>query len=410
MRSLIFNHIENAAESLRANRMRTTLTMLGVTIGVASITLILALSAGATKVITDQVDDLGGTIAVIRPGAPVNTNLENLAAPLYHSYATSSLTEQDLKIARDTEGVAQVAPLMLVGGGVRAEDQDPLNVPIVATTPALAEIAQLPVRDGQFLDDTTDRDTAVIGTQLSIDLFGTEQSIGQTFTVRNQSFTVIGILKRTNRPINYHNIDFDRAAIISLESGKTFNQGVAQLQQINVKATDTDSLPDVQSALKTRIAEAHHGEQDFTIASGKDLSRPASELFYAIAATLTAVAGISLLVGGIGIMNIMLVSVAERTREIGIRKALGASATHITAQFLIESLAISLGGGLFGLALGYGLAFIVSSNFLTFDPLFSWTIAGVAMAISIGVGTLFGLYPAIRAARKDPIVALRQYH
>ena len=411
MRLLLLNHFENALESLRSNRMRTSLTMLGVTIGIASITLILALSGGATKVITDQVDELGGNIAVIRPGQQLDpTKIDNITSPVNRSYATSSLTEQDVTSVQNIESVEKAAPLMLLGGSVRSGNNSPANTPIVATTPDLADITNLSIRDGQFIDSVTNKDTAVIGTQLSIDLFGTDQSIGQTFKVRGQTFTVIGILKRLDNPINYNNIDFDRAAIISLESGKAFNQGIAQIQQIDVKAKSDDQLAGSISQINRVLDTNHQGEKDFAVLSGDELSRPSNELFYAIATTMAVVASISLIVGGIGIMNIMLVSVAERTREIGIRKALGASNGHITTQFLIESLAMSIGGGVGGYIMGYLFAFILSRSLLTFDPIFNWQIAALAFGISAIVGTLFGLYPAIRASRKNPIEALRQYH
>lgn len=411
MRLLLSNHIANAYESLRGNRLRTGLTVLGVTIGIASITVILSLSGGAAKIITDQVDQLGGTIAVVRPGAvSKETQVSNLTASLAGSQPTSSLTEQDVKSIRDIEHITAVAPIMLLSGSVTAGDNTPTNVSIVATTPDLTKVTELPMSDGQFIDSVTNRDTAVIGAQLSVDLFGTEQSIGRTFRTHGQTFTVIGILKHLGNPINYNNVDFDHAAIISLDSGKAFNQNIAHIAQINIKADSVDNLSGALTEVKKNLANNHLGEQDYTVLSGNDLSRPSNELFSTIAATLITVAAISLIVGGIGIMNIMLVGVSERTREIGIRKALGASDAHITWQFLIESLAMSLAGGILGYLFGYLLAFAVSRTFLTFDPLFNWQIAAITIGISLGVGLLFGLYPAIRAARKDPIEALRQYH
>ncbi len=411
MRLLIANHIANALESLRSNRTRTNLTMLGVTIGVASITLILSLSAGATKVITDQVDELGGNIAIIRPGnndTPVR--MDDLTSPMTNAYATSSLIEADIDSIRALPNTQAVAPIMKITGSVHAKDSSPTNTSVIATTPDLLEITNFPIRDGQFIDARTNQDTAVIGSQLSVDLFGTDQSIGKLFKIRDKTFTVIGILKPVDRPINYNNVDFDHTAIINLESGKSFNQGVVQLQQINVKATDANQLQGVVTGIKKAITANHNGEKDISVLSGSELSQPTSQFFYAVAATMTIVATISLFVGGIGIMNIMLVSVAERNREIGIRKALGASNGHIVAQFLIESLAMSVGGGIIGYGAGYLLGFILSRSLLTFDPLFSWHIAVIALGASVIIGTLFGLYPAIRAARKDPIEALRQYH
>lgn len=411
MRLLIANHISIALESLRSNRMRTRLTMLGVTIGIASITLILSLSGGANQVITDQVDDLGGNIAVIRPGVQQESaNIDRLVSPLTNAYATSSLTEEDVNAIAKLPDVAAVAPIMSITGSVRAEGNTPSNASIIATTPDFISITSFPIRDGQFIDDTTNIDTAVVGSQLAVDLFGTDQAIGKIFKVRDKTFTVIGVLKPINRPINYNNVDFDHTAIISMDSGKQFNQNVAQIQQIDIKASSTDKLNAVVGDVKKTLDKTHLGERDATVLTGEDLSRPTGQYFYTVGATLTVVAAVSLLVGGIGIMNIMLVGVAERTREIGIRKAIGASNGHIVAQFLIESLAMSIGGGIAGYFAGYLLGFIVSRSFLTFDPLFSWEIAGAAIGVSVLVGTVFGLYPAIRAARKDPISALRHYH
>jgi ABC-type antimicrobial peptide transport system permease subunit len=226
--------------------------------------------------------------------------------------------------------------------------------------------------------------------------------------VRGQKFTVVGILKRANNPINYNGVDFDNAVVINLESGRLMNQGALQIQQINVRSDSVASLDQVIIDINKALLKTHYNEVDFSVLSGDQIAQPTNRLFHAIAGTTTAIAAISLLVGGIGIMNIMLVSVAERTREIGIRKALGASNGDIVAQFLIESLALSIGGGITGYILGYLSAFGIST-FLSFDPIFSWQIVGIAIGISIVIGTLFGLYPAIRASRKDPISALRQY-
>lgn len=409
MRFLLLNHIQNARQSLHSNRLRSGLTMLGVTIGVASITTILALSAGASKVVGDQVDALGGNIAVIRPGVTSPDPLSNLTqANSHRDFAASTLTETDLALISHIAHIEAVAPLMVLSGTVKADSVAPSQTPIVATSPELARLSNLVVQDGEFIGSTTNPDTATIGTQLSVDIFGTDHSIGKILTIRGKPFTVIGTLKPTHNPINYNSVDFDTAVIVSLASGKQLNQGIPQIQQINVRSDSVTNLNGAIIDLNKTLIATHQGEHDFTILTGGQISQPTSQLFYAIAGLTAAVAGISLLVGGIGIMNIMLVSVAERTREIGIRKALGATNADITVQFMIESLAIGLGGGIAGYVVGYLLAFGIST-FLTFDPVINGEIAGVALVLSISMGTVFGLYPAIRAARKDPIESLREY-
>lgn len=411
MRLLIGHHLTNAYESLRNNRMRTALTILGVTIGISSIVVILSLSAGAAQIVNNQVDQLGGTIAVVRPGTPDReSQINTITANLSGNEMTSSLTERDVNDIEDIDHVTAVAPIMILGGSVSSDSSRPRNIQIIATTPGITDVATIPIAEGQSIDTVTNDDTAVIGHQLSIDLFGTDTSVGRTFTTHGVQFTVIGILKRQNNPINFNNVDFDHAAIINLQSGKGFNQGIATIQQINIRATSTDKFPEVLRQVNEKLTHNHHGEKDFVILTDGDLARPSTQLFSTVSASLTAVASISLIVGGIGIMNILLVSVTERTREIGIRKALGASNIHIVWQFLIESLVMSLAGGVAGYFVGYIIAFTVARSFLTFDPVFGWSIIGASMGTSLIVGLVFGLYPAILAARKNPIEALRQFH
>lgn len=408
MRSLFINHIHNAGQSLRSGRVRSILTMMGVTIGVASVTAILALGGGASRIVNDQINLLGGNIAVIRPGAAVNT-INNITQPqTNHGYATSTLTEPDVKQLGKIKHINSVAPLMILSGSIKADSVAPADSTILATTPKLANISNLKLREGQFLGDTIDSNSIVVGQQLSVNIFGTESSIGRTLTIRGQTFIVVGVLKLINNPINYNSIDFDNAAIINFDSGKKLNKNISQIQQINIKADSIGNLGQVVVDTNKMLVKNHGGENDFSVLVGEQISQPTSQLFYSIASVTAAIAAISLFVGGIGIMNIMLVTVAERTREIGIRKSLGASNNDIMYQFLIESLAISISGGVVGYIAGYTIAFIIS-EFLAFNPVINWQIALAAIAISVVMGTLFGLYPAVRAARKDPIESLNRH-
>ena len=406
---LLTDHYRVARQSLDRSKTRAFLTMLGVAIGVASITAILALAGGVDKVIGKQVADLGGTIAVVRPsaGKPTLADLSNPSPS--NAYSTSPLQERDVERIEQLPGVESVAPIMTLSGSVRTTTATPTDSIVVATTPNLETISGLTVAEGQFIDSVTKQNTAVLGTQLSIDMFGTERSIGQNFLIRGQPFTVIGVMKRENKPINYNNVDFDHAAIISLESGKLFNGGVAQIQQINVQATPGTDMSRLGSDIEQTLIENHDDQDDIDVFTGREIARPTSELFRFVSVVMAVIASISLIVGGIGIMNIMLVGVSERTREIGLRKAVGASNGTIISQFLFEALIISVLGGLLGFLGGYFIAFVVSLM-IPYDPTFSWYIVGWALALSVGVGVIFGLYPAIRAARKDPIESLRRYH
>lgn len=257
MRLFIIEHAQNAYYSLKSTKTRTILTTLGVSIGVASITAILALGSGITQVVSRQVDALGGNIAVVRPGTPSSDQFGISNPTFEQTYTLSTLTEQDLTDIENIKGVEGAAPIMITAGSIKSKDATVHKDTILATTPDLINIAKLPIRDGQFIDSVTNKDTAVIGNQLSVDLFGTDQSIGQTFKLRGQSFTVIGILKSIHDPINFNNIDFDNTAIISLESGKSFHQGIAQIQQIDIRAKSAEDLPRIIKEANAIIVKNH---------------------------------------------------------------------------------------------------------------------------------------------------------
>jgi len=409
MRFLIAAHYENARQSLKGSRLRTSLTMLGVAIGVASITAIMALGAGASSIIGRQVDALGGNIAVIRPTTVTSdaiTHLTQLQSTA--NFASSTLTMADAEAVQEIEGVEAVAPIITLSGPIKGEADRALRGTVVATTPDFMKVSSLKIRVGQFIDSRVSPSTVVLGPQMSIKLFGTEDAIGKKITIRDHAFTVIGVYERSNQPVNYNSIDFDDAVVMNTTGIELTGADGLQIQQINVKSTSVTELHEVVTTINKTLLERHSEQADFEVLTGSEIAQPTSQLFLTVAGVTTAVAGISLLVGGIGIMNIMLVNVAERTREIGLRKAVGARRSDIAWQFLIESIIISLGGGVIGFALGYAAAFVVST-FLTFDPILTWQIAVLAVGVSLVTGVLFGLYPASRAAAKDPIRALRQY-
>jgi putative ABC transport system permease protein len=283
MRLLVLEHIQNARQSLKSTRLRTLLTTLGVAIGVASITVILSLASGITNVVSHQVDALGGNIAVVRPGVATK-EIADFSNPIsQQTFSTSTITEKDVEDIKGLPGVEAAAPLMIISGSPKAGSTVVKQSTVLATTPSFLSTTSLIIRDGQFIDSVTNRDTAVIGPQLSIDLFGTDQPIGKTFSIRGQTFTIIGVLKHTNDPVNFNNIDFDKSAIISLESGKGFHQGIAQIQQINIRAKSVSGLNSVINETNDHLIKNHQGEKDFTILTGNEIAAPTSQVFIAVA-------------------------------------------------------------------------------------------------------------------------------
>ena len=222
-----------------------------------------------------------------------------------------------------------------------------------------------------------------------------------------EKLMIVGVLEEVEKPINFDSIDFDNAMIMDIELLNKLT-GSVQIQQINVKAENVDSLPAVSDSIKETLTTAKQGDKNFSVLYGDEITHPASSLFTIISGMLTLVAAISLIVGGIGVMNIMLVSVAERSHEIGVRKAVGASSSNILIQFLLEALILSCLGGIFGLILGYVLAFLLSS-ITPFNPFISWEILAVTFLTALVVGLIFGIYPALKAASKNPIDSLKHY-
>ncbi|MBP6925384.1 ABC transporter permease [Candidatus Saccharibacteria bacterium] len=403
------SHIQNALESLAANRMRTFLTILGVLVGIASMTIIFALSGGLGQMIVDQVDDQGGAIVVIRPKEP-GINNKNIISSLATSkaFTKSSITEQDVTNASKAKDVLAASPIAVFSSDLKSANET-ITGNILATSPDLEKIVNLKLADGQFITNTSGANNTVIGHQMAVDLFGTSQAIGQNIYIKGQPFLVVGVLEKHKNSINFSNVDFDNVAIINFSAGKILNQDTIQIQQINVKVNSINNLASTDENIRKVVAEAHKDNDDFEVLSGDKISHPANQFIEIITMVLTLVASVSLVVGGIGIMNIMLVNVSERTREIGIRKALGANNSQIMLQFLTESMIISLTGGLFGYIAGYSFSYGLSL-FLPFTPLLSWQIALIVGGISIIVGVFFGIYPAFKASKKDPIESLRYYN
>lgn len=408
MSLLIKTHLKLARISIKENRTRSFLTCLGIAIGVASIILILSLMGSISRLVSNQVKNIGADLIVVRP----STNKDAMSGIISEltassSYQKSNLAVSDVPVIKEIENVSAVAPIALSTRSVTTEKNTMDSVTVLGTTSDFNVIQPLAMRFGSFIDDSNENKTAVVGHTLALQLFNTTNPVGKTLTMMGNRFIVMGVLSEVEESINFNNVDFDNTIIVNV---KTLEQiGVAeQIQQINVKAANTDSLADVSNTIREKLKEKKLGDVNFSVLYGDEITHPAGSLFSIVSGMLTLVAAISLIVGGIGVMNIMLVSVAERTHEIGIRKAVGASGQNILLQFLFEALILSLLGGFMGLILGYILAFFVSIV-TPFAPYISLQILLVTFGTALLVGVIFGIYPALKAASKNPIESLKHY-
>lgn len=408
--SQLFSNLKIALNNLRSTRVRTALTILGIIIGVTSVTAVLALAEGAKNVVRDQARQLGNNLITVRPGKATRDPMGNVVSYDYlAAFGSSTITERDLATIESTEGVQIAAPLMLVTGSVKSSDEDAGQTAIIGTSSEGAAALGLGVKAGQFLDGQTTAETVILGRDLALKLLGSDTAIGQKITLRGQEFTVIGILDYFGSSATISTVfDLNRAAFVQLHSAKAFNQGISNLQLVAVRTGSGFEPAEVAANIEQKIKSNHDNEEDFAVLRPHETIQISDSLFEMLSGAISAIAAISILVGGVGVMNIMLVSVTERTREIGIRKAIGATNRQILSQFLIEALVMTTAGGVLGVLAGYVIAYVIST-FYGFLPGLSPHIFIVAIGVSLVVGIIFGAWPAIKAARKDPIEALRYF-
>lgn len=409
MSMLFKTHLHLARISIRENKTRSFLTCLGIAIGVASIILILSLMGSVSNLVKTQVNEIGADLLVVRPNSTKDT-VTNIVEELTsaNAFQKSNLAISDATEIKKLEHISAVAPIAIANNTVSGEKDTIDSVPILGTSLDFPAIENLPLKYGAFINENNKDHSVVLGSALSLTLFRTINStIGKTITIMGEKLMIVGVLDEVEKPINFDSVDFDNAMIMDIELLNKLT-GSVQIQQINVKAENVDSLPAVSDSIKETLTTAKQGDKNFSVLYGDEITHPASSLFTIISGMLTLVAAISLIVGGIGVMNIMLVSVAERSHEIGVRKAVGASSSNILIQFLLEALILSCLGGIFGLILGYVLAFLLSS-ITPFNPFISWEILAVTFLTALVVGLIFGIYPALKAASKNPIDSLKHY-
>lgn len=403
MSLLLRTNFEIAKNSLKKHKFRSFFTCLGISIGIASIILILSLAGSISQLISTQIKALNQELILVRPANNKN-NLNSIIDELTNSnhFNNSNLTLDDLnKIKESSDNIKNIAPIAILHE-TAIGDQTVESATILATNSDLKPILNLELKSGNFIQDN-DLKSAVIGHSLALQLFGSSEPIGKTFSFSGHKFIIIGTLQKAEDPINFNGVDFDQAIIVDLNQIKSLNP---QIQQINITVKDDHKLETTAKEISKTLSDFKGSSSNFTVNYGSHISHPASNFFNIISIMLGGIAGISLFIGGISVMNLMLVSVTERTHEIGIRKAIGATNTHIFMQFLLESIILVFIGCVGGFLLGYLIA-IFCSTFTPFKPFISLEICLVAIYFAFVTGILFGLFPAIKASKQKPIDSLK---
>ncbi len=413
----LWENVRVAWDGLASNKMRSILTMLGVIIGVAAVVALLSIGQGARSAVTSQITGAGSNLIFVRPGMVRTGGVQ--------TSGSSGLTMADAEAVADKNSVPDasiVAPVLSQNTQVIRGSAN-ISTAVLGVTPEYLSAFSLEVARGRFIEkqDLNGRTmVAVLGAQAARDLFGGLDPLGQTIKVTipgtgggRASLTVVGLLveKGTSRLS-----DPDSSIFVPLTTAQTKvisarnARGELIVSSIDVVAVSESQAEAASSEIETLLRRRHRleadEEPDFTVMSQADLLDTANQVTSILTVLLGSIAGISLLVGGIGIMNIMLVSVTERTREIGIRKAVGARKADVLTQFLLEAIVLSLLGGLIGILLGVGLAGLVGLSGILQAVVTPGSIA-LAVGFSLAVGVFFGIYPANRAAGLEPIEALR---
>ncbi|MEW4195720.1 ABC transporter permease [Bacillus altitudinis] len=393
----LFENIKIALNSVLAHKLRSILTMLGIIIGVGSVIAVVAIGQGGEQMLKDSISGPNNTIDMTY--TPSDEELNANPNALFEA----TFTEEDIQSVQALNGVKRVASSTAQGMQLRFQDTT-IDATVNGINEGYTNVHSLHIAEGQDLreiDFRSGRRAAVISEGIQKELFNGEKAVGELIWMNGQPVEVIGVLAKQEGLFS-----FDMNEIYVPFAMLTTAFGVKEYDKLSIQVAHADQMKEVGKSAAARLNENHHTEDAYEMINLEEIAAGIGQITSVMTTIIGSIAGISLLVGGIGVMNIMLVSVTERTREIGIRKALGATRAQILVQFLIESVVLTLIGGLLGIALGLGGASLVSL-FAGWPSLVSWQIVCGGVLFSMLIGIIFGLIPANKAARLDPIESLR---
>lgn len=372
------------------NKMRSVLTMLGIIIGVAAVIVLVSLATGTTQSITDRISSMGTNLLTVNIRGRGNVG---------------SLTEEDMNKWREQEGIKYLAPVINSNTEVKAGTNS-VNASIIGTNDDYLQMNSLELADGRSLADMDlegRTHIALIGSEIAEELYPGEEPLGRNIKISGVNFKVVGVMESAGSTMMGSN---DTRVFVPFTTAQRLQQQ-SRINQVYIGVAAADQVEEVKEYLDNELMEKYGSSDYYNIFDQTQLLSTLEDATAMLAVLVGCIAGISLVVGGIGIMNIMLVSVTERTREIGIRKAIGAKKRHILSQFLIESIVISCVGGLIGIGIGVGLTKAAGALVESLSGNVSMNVVTIAFGFSAAIGVIFGVYPANKAANLNPIDALR---
>ena len=410
MKSLTKGNFKSALASVRSAKWRSLMTMMGIIIGIVSVVTVVSIGEGVKQQVASQINHFGKDLITIRPGQIVERDKHGqvTGVNLFAGFtATGTLTKDDIQTVRDSKGVQTAVPLSIVAGRVGFDNKQFGGISMIGTESQLPSILHQKLAYGDFFSSTDgNQNGAVIGTKVAQDVFGQDVPLGQSFEFQGQTFVVRGVFEDFKTAPFSLETNFNNAIFIPYDLAQELTNQKAVIYEILAQAKSDSNVAETSNVVSSSLRKAHGNQDDFTVLQGSDTLGVTSNILNMLTRLIAGIAAISLLVGGIGIMNVMLVSVTERMQEIGIRKAIGATSRQIRNQFMVEATVISIIGGIIGIVLSL-LINVILRIFTSLTPVIDWQIILLATGVSLVVGIVFGTIPALKAARKDPIDALR---